>query len=180
MEHEDVRNALAEYLERFPDDAERLAPVEAALSETWPDVPLRRNAVNHLTAGAILVDRRTGTALQIRHRALGRWLMPGGHVEDEDASLVEAAKRELVEETGDVGRNAILLSGVPIDIDPHVIPVRPERAEAAHLHFDFRYIFERRSGATETPAREIESFRWSSLYSLGKLGTRVLELLADA
>ncbi|WP_406403626.1 NUDIX domain-containing protein [Streptomyces sp. NBC_00879] len=44
--------------------------------------------------------RPTGRVLHIKHRALNRWLLPGGHLEPDDTSLLAAAQRELTEETG--------------------------------------------------------------------------------
>ncbi|MFJ1589882.1 NUDIX domain-containing protein [Kitasatospora albolonga] len=53
----------------------------------------------HATAGAVLVGP-DGRILHIRHLALDKWLLPGGHLEPEDDTLQEAALRELCEETG--------------------------------------------------------------------------------
>lgn len=41
-----------------------------------------------------------GLMLVIWHRALASWLPPGGHLAPGDVSLVDAARRELAEETG--------------------------------------------------------------------------------
>ncbi|MET9648567.1 NUDIX domain-containing protein [Streptomyces syringium] len=52
----------------------------------------------HVTAGALLV-RDNAEVLLVEHRAYGITLQPGGHVEPADATLIDAAVRELVEET---------------------------------------------------------------------------------
>ena len=92
--------------------------------------PLDRDAdAVHVTASAVVVGRR-GTVLH-RHRRLGRWLQPGGHVEPGE-SPPEAALRETVEETGlDVahpeGRPRLL----HLDVHP---------AAGEHVHLDLRFL----------------------------------------
>ena len=58
--------------------------------------------IKHATAGAFLFhhgnDGRWRLGL-IEHPRLGRWMVPGGHVED-DESQMQAALREVEEETG--------------------------------------------------------------------------------
>ncbi|MGW0886007.1 NUDIX domain-containing protein [Streptomyces sp. NPDC002671] len=51
----------------------------------------------HATAGAILVDA-SHRVLHIQHLATGKWLLPGGHLEPADNTLLQAAGRELTEE----------------------------------------------------------------------------------
>ncbi len=71
------------------------------------------------------------------HHRLHRWLLPGGHVEESDASLAAAAAREAGEETRvhiDGGR-AALLAG----IDVHGIPGKKD--EPFHLHHDLIWCF---------------------------------------
>jgi 8-oxo-dGTP pyrophosphatase MutT (NUDIX family) len=38
--------------------------------------------------------------LIVHHRRLDRWLLPGGHIEPEDAEVWDASRREVLEETG--------------------------------------------------------------------------------
>ena len=73
------------------------------------------------------------------------YLQAGGHVEDNDQTLLAAARREFAEETGLTDVIPFPFdrahSEVPFDIDIHIYPDRPEKQEPAHLHFDFRYLF---------------------------------------
>lgn len=54
----------------------------------------------HLTTSAVVVDRMLESLVLVHHRRAGLWVQPGGHVEQEDASLEAAARREVLEETG--------------------------------------------------------------------------------
>jgi 8-oxo-dGTP pyrophosphatase MutT (NUDIX family) len=127
----------------------------------------------------VLVDAPKSTVLQVRHRHLDRWLLPGGHVECSDRSLTEAAHRELTEETGEAGRQALLVREYPVDINMHVIPARPGRREGEHVHFDFRFVFVMSVRDIELASAEVDAFRWASLDTLGTVGRRVRELLSD-
>lgn len=58
--------------------------------------------IKHATAGAFLFHQDSDTTWRlglIQHPRLNRWMVPGGHVED-DESQFEAALREVQEETG--------------------------------------------------------------------------------
>ncbi|MDO8368630.1 MAG: NUDIX domain-containing protein [Saprospiraceae bacterium] len=66
-----------------------------------------------------------------------RWLQPGGHADNTDASLVETARREAMKECGI--SELSLLSPDIFDVDIHVIPERGQ--EPAHLHYDLRFLF---------------------------------------
>ncbi|HEX4081838.1 MAG TPA: NUDIX domain-containing protein [Acidimicrobiales bacterium] len=83
----------------------------------------------HVTASAIVVGRR-GTVLH-RHRRLGRWLQPGGHVEaGEDPAA--AAIRETTEETG-------LAVAHPPD-GPRLVHVDVHDGGRGHTHLDLRFL----------------------------------------
>jgi 8-oxo-dGTP pyrophosphatase MutT (NUDIX family) len=93
----------------------------------------------HLTASGFVLSPDRQRVLLIEHSVLGRWLQPGGHVEDSDDSLETAARREIFEETGLAD-----LSGHPdlpglFDLDVHLIP--SHGGEPEHFHFDLRYVF---------------------------------------
>lgn len=98
----------------------------------------RLNPQAHITGSAILFDRRIEAVYQIWHAKVGRWLQPGGHVEDDDFDTHAAALRELLEETG-FDRGEIRPFGSEIfDVDIHVIG----SGATAHEHFDVRFAFE--------------------------------------
>src|SRR4051812_12023843 len=53
----------------------------------------------HVTCTALVLHPRDSRVLFMHHHRLERWLLPGGHVEEQDASLAAAAGREACEET---------------------------------------------------------------------------------
>lgn len=91
----------------------------------------------HITCTGLVLSPRGGAILLVHHRRLDRWLLPGGHVEPEDERTADAARREVVEETG------ALLEDDPrprlIGIDVHGIP--PGKGEPYHLHHDLLFAF---------------------------------------
>ena len=102
---------------------------------SYEDPFKRANLIGHITASGLVV--RDDKALLIFHPYIKRWFQPGGHV-DEGESSIEAAIREVYEETGFVceldPKNI-----EPIDIDIHEIPANPKKGEDAHLHIDLLY-----------------------------------------
>src|SRR5262245_33176525 len=76
-------------------------------------------APGHITCTGLVAGPCGGRLLLIHHDRLDRWLLPGGHVEAEDASVQDAARREVIEETGvDLDSARPVLIGM----DVHGIP----------------------------------------------------------
>jgi len=101
--------------------------------------PFSRNQFTpgHVTCTAAVLHPDGERVLMMHHHRLLRWLLPGGHVEEPDACLADAAAREAEEETGvrvDADRAARL-----VGIDVHGIP--PKRDEPFHLHHDLIWCF---------------------------------------
>lgn len=154
-----VWETLDAYLAEHPDDKEPLAELIEVLDQAGDSIVSRKEFRGHVTAGAILL-RPDGRILTIKHRALNRWLLPGGHVEVEDESLVGAALRELAEETGiDAARVTPALK-LPLHIDAHPIPANPEKGELDHQHFDFRFLFRTTAETVELQAEEVTAASW--------------------
>ncbi|MGO4704806.1 NUDIX hydrolase [Microvirga sp. 2MCAF38] len=141
----------------------------------------RRTFPGHVTTSAIILDQKGRRTLLIHHRSLGRLLQPGGHYEAPD-DLSASALREATEETGLDGLELDpwhRASNLPIDIDSHVIPARPERDEPEHVHHDFRYIVRADEAALMSPdLAEVEGAVWHDLSALEGIAPQVLRNLA--
>src|ERR1700689_1403726 len=95
---EHIAATLAAYVRAHPSEAPGLAPA-SALIRSGADITSRKETGGHVTAGAVLTGE-AGRVLFIPHRALGTWLLPGGPPDPADTTLLQAALRELTEETG--------------------------------------------------------------------------------
>lgn len=149
---------LDRYCRLFPAERQRLAPLLQALAAGGEDAHSRRNPGGHLAASGIVIRR--GRLLCIHHPHLHRWIQPGGHLEPGEGPE-QAALRETQEETGASVRLHPWHAAhpCPVDIDVHEIAENPRRQEAAHLHFDFRYLLTCTSaptGASELRTRWVD------------------------
>ncbi|GGV71084.1 hypothetical protein GCM10010277_82690 [Streptomyces longisporoflavus] len=149
-----VRETVDAYLAENPGDEESLAPLVETLDQAGDTIGSRKEFRGHVTAGAALL-RPDGRVLTIEHRALSKWLLPGGHVEDSDTTLVDAALRELAEETGITSDQVEVAGDLPLHIDVHTIPANETKGEPEHLHFDFRFLFRPSTDLVE-PAELVE------------------------
>jgi 8-oxo-dGTP pyrophosphatase MutT (NUDIX family) len=86
----------------------------------------------HITCTAAVLHPEGNRVLLMHHHRHRRWLLPGGHVEESDVTLSDAAKREAIEETA--VQIAESSAGILVGMDVHGIPVR--KREPFHLHHD--------------------------------------------
>lgn len=120
-----AENDLAASVERF----EALLALESDVLDRLHFDP------GHVTASSFVAHPHRPAVALVFHSKLQAWLQPGGHVEPEDPSHESAARREVAEETGLTGLEALGL----IDLDIHAFPARDEQPR--HLHFDLRWAF---------------------------------------
>lgn len=118
----------------------------------WLPAPLDRSADPvHVTGSAIVLDGCDRTLLH-RHRRLGIWLQPGGHV-DPGETPAEAALREAREETG-----------VPLshpDGAPRLVHVDVHEGGRGHLHLDLRFLLWGDGASPFAPAAgESRALQW--------------------
>jgi 8-oxo-dGTP pyrophosphatase MutT (NUDIX family) len=162
---ERVRAALLAHAAADAAEERALRAMLAALDA--PADPFDRTALPaHFTASAIILARDGDAVLLVWHRRLGRWLQPGGHVQAEDASLLDTASREAREETG-VDRLAAPLGEVILHVDAHDIPARP--GEPAHVHLDVRYLLVAPTTAPSAADAGVREAGWFAPHALPAL-----------
>jgi 8-oxo-dGTP pyrophosphatase MutT (NUDIX family) len=125
----DLVRTLALHRPRDARERWSLTRVRALLE--WLPAPYDEHAdPAHVTGSAVVLDER-GRVLLHRHKRLGIWLQPGGHL-DPGESPAQAAVRETSEETG---LEAVHPDGVPalVHVDLHEGP-------RGHVHLDLRYL----------------------------------------
>lgn len=172
-----IRDTLTAYLDEHPEDKDSLAALIDALETTAETITSRKEFRGHVTAGALLL-RPDGRMLLIEHLALGKWLFPGGHLEDSDETLMGAALRELAEETGISPGVVVPDDTVPLHIDVHPIPANPAKGEPDHQHFDFRFLFRTTADVTGLQAEEVTDYSWTfrDMITAEPLRSRLLDL----
>jgi 8-oxo-dGTP pyrophosphatase MutT (NUDIX family) len=132
------REVLAK--ERFLSELDRLsAPYDEHAGPT------------HVTASGIVVGRR-GTVLH-RHKKLGIWMQPGGHI-DAGETPDEAALREATEELG------LVVTHPPAG--PLLLHLDVHEAAHGHTHLDLRYLLLGADADPEPPPDESPDARWCS------------------
>lgn len=108
------------------------------------------------TFSVAVYPRHQGKILMIRHKRLGIWLPPGGELSPGETPL-EAAARELREETGLEGRFPVVsdIDGTP----PGLIGYEEHVAGSKGIHMNFVFVADVDTDAVQ-PNDEFEEWRW--------------------
>lgn len=155
--HADAVRVLAHWSP--PDDAQdslRVAYLDYLARHS--DALLRGNRGGHLTASAVVADVSRESVLLTLHPLVGRWLQLGGHVEPGDATMLEAARRESVEEGGIADLH---LDPAPLRLDRHRVRCRDGSGGHVELHhLDVQFLALAPAGAREQISSESTDLRW--------------------
>lgn len=147
-------------------EAQHLARMRTLVEDDGDPFSGARYAPGHFTASAFVLAPERTELLLIHHAKLGLWLQPGGHVEPEDETVLDAARREVLEEVG-IAQLQLVHEGL-FDLDVHVIPARKEAL--AHEHFDVRYLFSARDRSFAASS-EVRGAKWTALADIAGSGT---------
>jgi 8-oxo-dGTP pyrophosphatase MutT (NUDIX family) len=151
---ERVRTAV---VNRAPIDDAEARSIERTLAELGRlSDPFSEDAdPGHITGSAIVVGPR-GVVL-LKHKRLGLWLQPGGHV-DPGETPWDGALREAREETGlDV---AFVAEHLGDDGVPELIHVDVHPGGRGHTHLDLRYLVDGGDADPDPPAGESQEIAW--------------------
>jgi 8-oxo-dGTP pyrophosphatase MutT (NUDIX family) len=151
---EQVRRTVAE---REPIDAAESASIDRVLVEfdRLTDPFSEHADPVHATGSAIVVGPR-GVVL-LKHKRLGLWLQPGGHI-DVGETPWDAALREAREETG------LVVSFVDDDLGadgvPSLVHVDVHPGGRGHIHLDLRYLVDGGVADPTPPEGESQQIAW--------------------
>lgn len=131
------------------------------------------NAEVDYTASAFII--RDGKILFMNHEKLGKWIQPGGHIE-ENETPDQAAKREVKEETG--FKIKFIDGEQPADFSeeedlPVPFHVNIHKIREGHLHCDFMYAAKITGETEATHSHEHSGLEW---FSKKELETVELEM----
>lgn len=159
-----------------PTDADQESHRQAYLEflAEYPMAVQRENRIGHLTASALVMDEAREHVLLTLHPKVGRWLQLGGHMEAKDATLRDAAIREVHEECGlTVGECTV----VPVQLDRHPVPCGPGPMSE---HLDVQFLYTVPDVSPPIMSDESDDLRWFSLNALPSLDHSVRSLIARA
>ncbi|HVM13653.1 MAG TPA: NUDIX domain-containing protein [Egibacteraceae bacterium] len=105
----------------------------------------------HVTGSAIVVGPR-GVLLH-RHKRMGIWLQPGGHI-DHGETPWDTARRETTEETG--------IRAAHPDSGPRLVHVDVHAGPRGHTHLDVRYLLLAGDEVPTPPPGESPAVCWFS------------------
>ncbi len=173
-----LHTAALGLLENWPtDDPEQEARRRryAAHLRAHPDGALRSCYPDHLTASTLVVSADARSVLLTLHAKAGRWFQLGGHCEEEDDTLLGAARREAEEESGLPG---LALDPQPVQLSDHPVPFCDPRGGVRHL--DVRFVAVVPEASAYVVSAESLDLRWWPVGDLPDPGPDLVELVGLA
>jgi 8-oxo-dGTP pyrophosphatase MutT (NUDIX family) len=123
--------------------------------ESTPDGLRRTSYPDHLTASTLVLSTAGDRVLLTLHAKAQRWFQLGGHCEPGDQTLVGAAEREAVEESGLTG---LRVEPTPVQLSEHAVPFCDPRGGVHHL--DVRFLAVADDRAEHAVSEESLDVRW--------------------
>jgi 8-oxo-dGTP pyrophosphatase MutT (NUDIX family) len=150
-EDEILQRVLADVAARDPVDDRERQSIERFVAEVDRlERPFDEHADPvHITASSVIVGPR-GIVLH-RHKTLGIWVQPGGHI-DPGETPWDGALRETIEETGLPAR----LAGD----GPQLVHVDVHPGPRGHTHLDLRYLVDADDADPAPPPEESQDVAW--------------------
>jgi 8-oxo-dGTP pyrophosphatase MutT (NUDIX family) len=169
--HADALAALTSW--PAPDGVqERLRRDYVAHLREHPDAMTRGCYPDHVTASTLILSEDASRALLTLHAKAGAWFQVGGHCEPQDTSLVGAARREAVEESGIVD---LMVDPVPVQLSTHDVPFCDPRGGTRHL--DVRFVAVAPRHSQHAVSEESLDVRWWPVDALPTDAADVHELV---
>lgn len=157
MTAQTLRKSAAELLEAWSPrarDAESVRQSILAFVESEPDACLRRTVAGHITASAVVFSHDHSHVLLTLHPRIGRWVQLGGHCEPADDTVVDAALREAIEESGIEG----------LSIDPDLFGAQAHGLTCSlglpTRHLDLNFRLHAPKNAIPVRSAESDDLRW--------------------
>ncbi|TDB68250.1 NUDIX hydrolase [Arundinibacter roseus] len=156
MHRQDLLQLLQNYHPK--DENERKMVLETQVFVQQNSLCFERSLPSgHVTASAWVISPDLQQVLLMHHKKLDRWFQPGGHC-DGDPDVRRVALKETEEETGAFGQ---LVGNEIFDVDVHLIPANAK--EAAHFHYDIRFLVVADPATKPAANAESKEVRWVSM-----------------
>ncbi len=121
---QDVLTIVKEYLSIFQEEKRQEKLLDFLKTHRKEEYFDWNNFDGHIVASGILYAKKEQEFLVLYHKDVKTYIYPGRHIDLEDASILSAAKREVIEETGIKDFKLVKIAEeeeVPFDIDTHKI-----------------------------------------------------------
>ncbi|MEV0295136.1 NUDIX domain-containing protein [Nocardia sp. NPDC050710] len=115
---------------------------------------LRAHAPGHITASAVVFSHDGSEVLLTLHPRVGRWIQLGGHCEEGDETVADAALREATEESG--------IDGLTLDPELYGAQAHPITCSLGvpTRHLDLLFRITAPAGAVPVRSAESTDLRW--------------------
>ncbi len=156
----DAHRLLSQWTAPDDDAEQRRLNYLAHLETHGADAVSRDGCPDHLTGSGFVFDPTLDHVAMVFHGKARLWLQPGGHFESGDGGVVDAALREIREETGlDVSPEAIRI----VDLDHHQLPAAFGRCTS---HLDVRVAAVLDEPQPVVVSEESEAVQWCAVDDL--------------